>query len=485
VAPIDFRLAPVSSPEWWLARLMHRLEARAAEMQVFDDYYEGHQPLAFASDKFREAFGSRFRAFSSNFMALVVDGTRERLEIQGFRFKDPKGDKDLWDIWQENDLDAGSQLAHTESLVKGTAYALVEPNGGTPQITVEDPLDCIVEHGPKNRRERVAALKRWVDPDGHLIIFVYLPEAIYKYRSDKPWPTPIPGWPAPSIMADVQTQLSDWGGLSRYEVPGEDWPLLNPLGVIPIIALPNRPRLKKGGSSEIAAVMSNQDAVNKYRADALVAAEFVAVPQRYAINLDLERDPDTGRPKEPFQSGTSRLWVVPPPDPDNPDPQPVQLGQFAAADLTPYLKAIQTEVGHIASISRTPYYYLLGEPQSIPPSGESLKSSEAGLVKKIGATSIHLGEGWEETMRVALLAMDDSRAELRTAATIWADPETRNEAARTESIIRQYEARVIDLETAQEMLGYSPEQIARMSEALRKAPPPPTTPAQPPAIPTA
>jgi hypothetical protein len=460
---IDFRQAETGSPEWWLTRLMHRLEGRAPTIQRYDDYYNGIQPLAFASEKFRDAFGDRFRAFSSNFMALVVDGTGERLTIQGFRFSEPQGDKDLWSIWQANDLDAASQLAHTESLIKGMAYTLVEPNGDSyPVITIEDPLDCIVARGTKDRRQRLAGLKRWVDEEGHLVVYVYLPDAIFKYRSDKAWPTPIPGWPAPSMMADVQASITDWGGLSRLEVADEEWPLPNPLGVVPIVPLPNRPRLKGDGQSEVAPVMSNQDAVNKYRADALIAAEYVAYPQRWALNLDLMTDPDTGRAIEPFKAGM-HLWVVPPPDPDAPEQPGVQMGQFPAADLAPYQNAIQTEVGHIASISRMPYHYLLGQPQSVPPSGESLKSSEAGLVKKIGRTAIHLGEGWEETMRVALRALNDSRANLRIAETIWADPETRNEAVRTDSIIKQFQAGIINRETALEQLGYSPEQITRIT----------------------
>ena len=368
----------------------------------------------------------------------------------------------------------GSQLAQTEALIKGIAYTLVEPNAGdTPRITIEDPLDCIVASGAKDRTQRLAGLKRWIDDDGHLVIYIYLPDAIYKYRSDKAWPTQIPGWPAPSMMADVQTSVSDWGGLSRLDTPDEDWPLDNPLGVVPIIPLPNRPRLKRDGQSEIAPVMSNQDAINKYRADALVAAEFVAIPQRYAINLDLERDPDTGRVKEPFKAGM-HLWVVPPPDPELGTQPAVQLGQFAAADLGPYQQMIQTEIGAIASISRMPYHYLLGQPQSVPPSGESLKSSEAGLTKKVGTIALHFGDGWEETMRVALRAMDDKRADDRNASTIWANPETRNEAVVTDSVIKQYTAGIIDREAALTALGYSPTEIERIKGA---APTVPATPA--------
>jgi hypothetical protein len=457
---IDLRTAVIGSPEWYLRRLLWALEARRPRLQRLDDYYHGDQPLAFFSKDFREAFGGRFHRFSSNFMALVVDGTRERLEVTGFRFSDATGDKDLWAIWQENDLDGASQVAHTEALIKEVAYALVEPNGdGTPRITIEDPLDCVVELDPRDRRRRLAALKRWVDDEGHLVVYVYLPEFIWKYRSIKAWPERVEGWPALSMTSDSEIPA---GGFEELIVTGEEWPLANPLNSVPVVPLMNRPRLKGSGQSEIDPVSSNQDVINYYQAAAVIAAEYVAYPQRYGINLELD---DEARAK--LRAGVGRLWTFPKPDPEDPNQDPPQLGQFEAADLSGYFKAIEHQIGAIASISRMPYHYLLGQPTSIPPSGESIKSSEAGLVAKVGTAQIHFGEGWEETMRLALRALRDERAAMRTARTLWRDPETHNEAAQTDSIIKLIDAGVIDEELAQEMAGLTPDQIERMR--LRKA----------------
>lgn len=440
------------TPEWWLKRLLARLSDRQWMFGKYERYYQGDQPLALWSNKLRDRFGERFGSeeFSSNFMALVVDRTRERFEVQGFRFEDKEGDADLWDIWQSNNLDAGSQLAHTDALIKGICYTLVEPalDNGIPTITIEDAADTIVETGPKGNR--LAGLKRWVDDEGRVVAYIYLPEAIYTFRSDQ------------SVTTGIDDSWLAQAKFSRYQLPDEDWPLVNRLGVVPLVALPYRPRLRVFGQSELDPVIPNQNAIDFYKASAIVAALYVAYPQRYVLNLDAETDPDTGAEKEPFQAGMASLWRVPPADPDDPNPQEVKFGQFEPGSLEPYMTAIATEVGHISSISGMPYHYLLGQPQSVPPSGESLKSSEAGLVSKVGSASIHLGDGWEETMRVALTAMGDPRAKIRNAETIWRDPETRNEAVRTDSIIKQFTAKIIDQATALEALGYSPEQIARI-----------------------
>lgn len=471
MATLDLAKAEIGSAEWWLKRLMKRLELRAPTLRVYDDYYDGNQPLAFASDKFKEAFGDRFRSlrkpFTSNFSALVVDGTAERMAVQGFRFNDPKGDKDLWAIWQENDMDGNSQIAHIESLIKGLSYALVTPtgDGGTPVITVEDALDTILERSPLDRRRRLAALKRWIDDDNHMVIYVYLPDAIYKYRTEGPYDPK-------NVMWEADGGSAAWPGnlkLTPLEMPDEEWPLPNPLGQVPVVELPNRPRLKKDGQSEIAAVMGNQDAINKYRVDALVAAEFAAFRQRWAIGLDIPVDPDTGKEIEPFRAAIDHLWVVPPPQPDDPNPPKVTFGEFEATDLAPYAALISLEVGHMSSISRMPYHYLLGQPQAIPPSGESLKSSEASLVRKVGRAEIYLGEGWEEVMRLTLRAMKDERADLRTAETIWADEETQAVAAMADAAVKLHAEGVLDDRGVLESMGWTQTAIDRLLDRKAQA----------------
>jgi hypothetical protein len=470
--------------EWWLARLGKRLDDRRDRMERYEAYYAGRQPLAFVSDTFRAAFGDRFREFSSNFMSLVVDAHRERLSVQGIRIGEHRdGDEDAWRWWQANRLDAESQIAHTESLVKGLAYVLVwpDPISGEPEATIESALQVVVETQPGKSWKRRAALKRWLADDGRYRAELYLPDGIYKFRSAQS---------SADFSASTWSQVAQW---VRDEVPGEPWPVANPLGIIPIVPLVNRPRLTgtvlnaygrpvsgavgpDEGQSEIAMVMSNQDAINKLRADTINASDLAAFRQRWLKNWQVEIDEKTGQPIEPFRAAVDRLWILPPPEPEDPtgDAHQPEFGEFEQTDLAPMVSTIQMEVQALGAISRTPYHYLL--PQSgQPPSGESLKSAETGLVAKVRDSMLHKGEGWEEVFRLNFLFRDDARGHDLGAEVIWKDPESRTEATHTDAMSK-WKALGIPDEIIWEELGLSPRLIARVKELVAAAPAPPPDP---------
>ena len=76
---------------------------------------------------------------------------------------------------------------------------------------------------------RRAALKRWQDPDSlKTFATVYLPDATYKYQS-------------------ATARLVTGGSWEQRVVTDEAWPLPNPIGTVPIIAVPNKPDLAGTG----------------------------------------------------------------------------------------------------------------------------------------------------------------------------------------------------------------------------------------------
>src|SRR4051794_15623027 len=89
----------------WRNYLDAQITERQPRLDLYDRYYDGDHRLAFATSKFKEAFGELFEAFATNWCGLVVDVCAERLRPIGFRFGD-EPDDDAWTVWQENSLDA-------------------------------------------------------------------------------------------------------------------------------------------------------------------------------------------------------------------------------------------------------------------------------------------------------------------------------------------------------------------------------------------
>jgi hypothetical protein len=446
------------TPEQWLERLNKRLDERQAALILREQYYLGEHRLAFASSKFRETFGKLFTALAVNYCLLVVDAERERLHVEGFRMgaDDDTADKDAWRIWQRNKLDARSSVAHAEALAKGTAYVLVWANPrdpSTPLIRVQDARKVFVELDDGEEESRLAGIKRWLDVDGHEMCTIYLPEATYKYRSREKVQ---PGW--------AQTRTKDhW---ERRNVQGEEWPLTNPIGVVPIVPLLNNPLLSNDGRSELDAVIPIQDAINKLVADMIVASEFVAFPQRYATGIEVPVDAE-GREVEPFKAGVSRLWMADMGVDSMGNPVKPEFGQFPQASLEPYVSAIELLVQAQASITKTPAHYLLGQSGNFP-SGESLKATETGLVAKARGAMRYFGDSWEESMRLAYRWMGDmERAEAMDAETIWRDPESRVLSEVTDAMGKQVAQLQVPVEVAWERIGYSQTEIQRM-QVLRQ-----------------
>lgn len=428
------------SPEWWLRRLCQGLMDRRAAIAKTTDYYDGEHNLAFQSRRFREAFGGLFHAFADNWCEVVIDAAEERLNVEGFRVGDsPSGDEDAWRIWQANDMDGQSQLAHTDALVGGVSYAIPWFSGteDTPEITVANAHDVIVECHPKMHRHRRAGLRLWCDEWGFDHAELFLPDGVHLFRSR---------------TARVGSTLWDAANLT-WESEGYQE---NPLGVVPVVPLQNRPRIRSSrrgvvAQSEIKSIIPLQDAVNKMVADMLVGSERQALPARWATGLELDIDPVTNQPVKP-KVDTSSLLVATDAD--------ASFGTFQPADLRNFVVAIDMLIQHVASISRTPPHYLNASADRL--SGESIKAAETGLVAKVRRKMRFFGESWEEVMRLSgQIAGLDHLANASNAEVIWADPESRTESQHVDAILKQKDLGVPE-EILWEKLGYSPQEIARI-----------------------
>jgi hypothetical protein len=459
--PIETQTAEAGTPAWWLGRLHARLVARQPEMQTFDQYYHGTQPLEFLTAKLLDAFGATFRGLSFNYCGVVVDALAERLEVQGFRFGENRNAADAaWAIWQDNGLDGAFARGLKSGLVKGEFALIVwgETNG-RPIITVEDGAEVIVAVDPGDRSVRRAALKRWYDEDAQkLHATLYLPDALYKFQA---------ALDGGSITGQVSERLT-W---EPREVEGEPWPLPNPLKVVPVIPLPNRPTLAGAGTSELAAIIPIQKAINANMVEALLAGQFSAFRQKYATNVVLETDPDTGKPVEPWKIAQDKLLIAPPPDDGDPE---VNFGEFSQTDLSGYIKFHEASVQAMATISRTPPHYFLGS-SGVFPSGEALRSAETGLTAKARDRARDHMEPVEEAMRLAMAwrgQRDTQYAAWARSADMesdWIDPETKTESEHIDALVKLTSLGVPP-RALWPRVPFTPQEIARI-EAMQQPEP--------------
>ncbi|MEU4726548.1 phage portal protein [Nonomuraea dietziae] len=425
------------TPLEWINYLEGKLTKQRAAVRLYSSYYDSeNKVLSYAQKKFSEIFGDMFVGWRDNFCPLIVDSVSERLRIQGFRMEaEEPADKEANEIWQRNYLDAESNAAHIDALMGGSSFLTVwGDEDDKAMIVPESAEEVTVQYEPGSRRKRAAALKWYTDDWGTEHTTLWLPD--YVYTSER---------------------VEDGEGNSRWSDPQ---PQPNKLGVVPVVPLLNRTRLKLTPFSELAAIIPVQDAINKVAADALVASEFAAFPQRVLSGVEpLPENPTAeeleGARQEAIKAYIDRILTL-----DNPD---AKWGQFEAADLKNYVVLIDMLVQHMASQSRVPFhYFLLNGGQA--PSGESITAAEAGLVAKARERMLHFGESWEEALRLAFLVEGDtSKAEAYSAEVIWDDPEYRSKAQLADSLLKMKELGVPDKQL-QEEYGYTPTQIERFIE---------------------
>ncbi|MGH3029264.1 MAG: phage portal protein [Gaiellaceae bacterium] len=443
------------SPLWWVRRLERDLYARQAEMELMDRYYRGDHPLPFVTKahnaKMRDEFRGLLEDSRSNFMRLVVEAVGERLRVDGFRLsaEDPQSDRRAWDIWQANQLDAESETAFIEALIKRVSYLSVWAGDEHPTIAVEDAMQTIVGYeAGSNYRRRAAALKVWLDEwTGERRANLYLRAGIYKFKG---------------AVSESDTPVHPPGVQPKWEQLDGGF-VANPLDVVPIVPLRNRPRLLCEGESEIIDVAPTQDRINGELFMRALAGYFGAHRQRWAVGLTLHENTQTGKPEEPFDIAVDRLIYS--------EDENVKFGEFGQTDLTGYIKAIEQDVLHIAVTTRTPRHYLIEQGQS--PSGDAIRSAEAGLVKKAQRKARAFGEGLEEAIRLARRFAGEDDAPVDSEI-VWADAETQVVGVWTDAVVKQFQAGLIPWEAALEKLGYTQTQIRRyaaqrQSDALLQA----------------
>jgi hypothetical protein len=430
-----------------LDTILPELDRRAKIHLKLDGYYTGNCPLpaAVINAKVTKAYRMLMPMSEAPWGSLVVDSVQDRLEVSGLR--SPKGeeanDEALMGVWQDNQMDAESKLAHSAALLSGRSFTLIQPvPGQSPEISIESSEQMIVQYRHGSRRHRIGAVRRWED-DGEILATLYRPDGVYKFR-----------------------QVSNSGDMRRgsgrfkaggfwWEPRGEnnaDWQFPNPVrdsrgvGIVPAVELAVNRRLKPGqfgyARGEFEHCTGLIDRINMLTFLGLVVAFWMGFPLRgvggQRINWEFLKD-DAGNQlfeadgttekkvaHPPFDSAANQVFQLESPD--------AKLLEYKAADRG--LLSVLEELGQLAMITKTPRHYFPTSGGFSNLSADAIRADEGGLNAKVVAHKGSLSEGHEETLRVCGRALDVPVDLSPRAALLWQDHEARSMAERADAAVK-------------------------------------------------
>jgi hypothetical protein len=270
-------LADTRTPAAWLD-LLSRASTRAGcasrtGMGVCDAYYEGDHRLAFATAKFREAFGSLFAAIADNWCQIVVDSKAERLEGPGLpvRQRPRRRQRRVGHLagqrprrrvtWRTPRRSSSARRTGSSSRPPARATRRGSPpstrrrsSSRAPPATGAAPrrAEEVGRRGRLRLRQRLPARRRREVP-------LSSREGARRPRCS--------GRAASTTRAAARPRRG----------PGR-----------PAV---QRPTMLRGGRSDLHRRLPIQDALNKLLSDMLIGSEYQAFPQRVLLGVEIPKDP--------------------------------------------------------------------------------------------------------------------------------------------------------------------------------------------------
>lgn len=400
------------------------LAAKQAWIDLMFSYFDGFPPMKYVTDRLYDIFGHREARFSQNWAAVVVNAEAERIQLNGFTVgEDDALSETLNGLFEDTQLLEDADDVTIATLVAGEAFVFAwKDEGGEVEAYTHDPRLCHMFYDPERPHVKRMAAKWWVDANGKRRINLYYPERIEYY-----------------ISSNKAQNTGNANSMSAFQPPAT-----NPYKQIPIFHFRREKRLIK---SVLANVIELIDAINKLTQDMMVAGEFGAFRQRYAIT-----NADIG----PLKNAPNEIWNLPAGDGDG---QGTSVGEFSPTDLINYLNAMDKLANIIAIIERIPKHYILS--QGGDPSGEALIAMEAPLNKKTQKTIDRISPTWRDVAAFMLELNSTPAANPKDITPLFDRPETVQ--PRTTAEIRQINVSAgIPLVTTLRNEGWTQEELDQL-----------------------
>jgi len=460
-----------------IEKSIENLRINKRRYAITERYYRGEHNLAFATDKFQNAFGSLFREFAMNLCPAICDAIKDKLKVTGFGVEDDGGrsggegpaprtlNHEARRVWQNNRMGLRSGEIHKEALKNGDAYAVVWPNAqGEVVIYPNKAANITVVYDEESPGRILWAAKHWRTQNKRTRLNLFYADRIERYISIKESEAILPeakdfaplgsqallpGHPERDETSPrVSHREASQAGKLRSEKDMSHI-VRNPYGVVPVFHFANNSDIGMPGQSELESAIPVQDGLNKSVLDMLVAMEFSAYRQRWAAGIEIEYDGE-GKAIAPFTAGIDHLWIA-----QNPN---ARFGDFEAANLDQFLKVKDSFRIDIASVTGTPLHYLMPHMNGFP-SGESLRKGETRFIAKVRDRQEAFGQTWADLMAFALML--DGHGKGIRLLTAWEDPAPMSDREVLENILIKKDIGV-SVEQALIEAGYGDADIRKM-----------------------
>ena len=383
----------VETTDVWLD-LINLTKERGPHYTELWEYFQGSQDLPLDPTELNTKFGQTFAQFRDNLARPIVEAAEGRVRIKQIG-EDTGNAEDANEIWKRNRMQRKHKLVHNEAMVKGDGFVIVLPDeDGDAAIWPQISEQCAILYSDVNPDKKEAAIKWWVqdmvkengvDTEPFVRVNIYTDTHIERYIST-------------SSTSTLDPDFSKYREYGDEEVP---WRTRHQAKEVPMFQFSPNYDLSLGrGVSDLEDSLGFIDLITKTFLDMAVASEFTAAPQRWATGIEIPLDPKTGEPLQTFKAGADNLWTA--------ANDAAKFGQFQAGSLSAFETGIKAMVEHLAVVSRTPMYMLLAQEQW--PSGEMLKTTEAGLRQRVADHQEDFTPTWQDVM-VCAMRLDDIELE--------------------------------------------------------------------------
>ena len=414
-----------------------RLIDRRNDYNTAHIYYEGTQKELFPNQKWSTLFRSANNSYRFNFTRTVVDSVLNRLEIANVLGTTEEANEIINRVWESNDLVLDANEIHKRALVYGDSYAIVwTDEDGEVQINYNSPLTTVVVYDTENPRVKRFGAKLWQHTDPYdsttktVRLNMYYADRIEKYEA----------------VGEVETMVSS-SGFKQIGV------VENPWNEVPVFHFRTS---KTYGRPEHYDAYGPQDAINKLIITHMNTVDYQGAPQRYALanggnDSEIQDFDDSTVDAEnlgSLKNGPGELWYL---------KGISKVGEFSPADHRVFTEPMTQYVKSMASLTSTPIHYF--DSSAGQQSGESLRTAEAPLIKKIEDRQISFGNTWRDMFRF-ILKIDNLESEIMTGEldvqVKWESPESLDTLDHWEVAVKK---RVVGVSLKQVLLemGYDSE----------------------------